>query len=97
MAHQSGIFEHLPEIVNLVVEGQTVDVILESEEEAYLYQVSGRPVILPASEFNSGYFHVNLHAPYPEIVLTTCVPPNQWDYRLLVKARLVGRGSNDGG
>lgn len=97
LAHQSGIFEHLPEIVDLVVEGKTVDVILETEEEAYLYRVSGRPVILPASEFNSGYFHANLHAPYPEIVLATCVPPKKWDYRLLVKARLVGRGSDAGG
>jgi len=97
MAHQSDVFEHLPEIVHLILEGKPVDVILETEKEAYLYRVSGRPVILPTSEFDGGYFHANLYAPDPEIVLTTCVPPKKWDYRLLVTARLVGRGSNGGG
>jgi hypothetical protein len=97
MGHKSDVFERLPEVVDLILEGKTVDIILETEKEAYLYRVSDRPVILPASEFDSGYFHANLYAAVPEIVLTTCVPPRKWDYRLLVTARLVGMGSNAGG
>jgi hypothetical protein len=92
MGHQSNVFEHLPEIVPLISEGKTVDIILETGKEAYLYRVSGRPVILPTSEFDSSYFHANLYAAVPEIVLTTCVPPKKWDYRLLVTARIVGQG-----
>ena len=90
LGHQSEVFKHLSEIVDLIAEEKTVDVILETENAAYLYRVTGRPVVLSAAEFDSGYFHSNLYAPEAEIVLTTCVPPRKWDYRLLVKAHLVG-------
>ena len=91
MGHQPDVFRRLPEVVDLIAKGQTVDILLETGKVTYLYQVIGRPVIVTASEFNGGYFHTNLFAAEPEIVLTTCVPPRSLDYRLLVKARLVGQ------
>jgi hypothetical protein len=92
MGHNTDVFKRLPEVVDLLAEGKTVDIILETEKVAYLYRVIGRPVIVTASEFNGGYFHTNLFAPEPEIVLTTCVPPRSFEYRLLVTARLAGHG-----
>lgn len=85
-------FFHLPEIVDLLADGETVDVILETPGAAYLYRVIDRPVILTAEEFHNGYFQANLFAPVAEIVLITCVPPPMWDYRLLITARLIGVG-----
>ena len=85
-------FDRLPKVVDMISEGQTIEIILETEGSAYLYQVVGRPVIVEANEFNTGYFHDNQYAPRPEIVLVTCIPPPTWTHRLLITARLAGVG-----
>jgi hypothetical protein len=85
-------FRLLPTVVDLMAQGQVVDVILETTKSAYLYRVSRAPMILSAEDFDRGYFHENLHAAKAEVVLVTCLTSWKPTHRLLVTAELVGVG-----
>jgi hypothetical protein len=89
---EDGTFWRLPEIVDFLAQGKPVNIILETQQAAYLYQVLERPIVLTALEFDNGYFQDHIYAAQPEIVLATCVSALKPDHRLLVVARLVGVG-----
>lgn len=83
LRNEGSVFFKLPQIANMLRQGETVYVIVESEDGSYLYKVTGTRVV-----------HESQMQLWPSdksvINLVTCVPRLVYDYRLIVTAELVG-------
>ena len=80
---EGNVFLRLPEIADLLRDGDDVHVILTSGARDYLYLVSGTSIV-----------HADDLALYPaddaRISLVTCFPRLKYDHRLIVTAQLIG-------
>ena len=79
---EGNVFLRLPEIADLLRDGDDVHVILTSDGREYLYLVNG-----------TGTTHADDLALYPSddarISLVTCFPRLKYDHRLIVTAQLI--------
>ncbi|MBI4201526.1 MAG: sortase [Chloroflexi bacterium] len=80
---EGAVFRALPAIPDLLRKGEQVYVVLESHEGSYLYEVYGW------ESMHQDKLRVT-QSSQATIVLVTCIPEWTYDYRLLVKAELVG-------
>ena len=79
---EGNVFLRLPEVADLLRDGEDVHVVLASEERDYLYLVNGTSTM-----------HQDDLSLYPSddarISLVTCFPRLKYDHRLIVTAQLV--------
>lgn len=80
---EGNVFSDLPDIPNLLKQGQVVDVFLEVDGRRYQYQVY-QTEVLSAEELKV------TQSGRQDITLVTCYPRLTYDKRLLVTAALVG-------
>ena len=80
---EGNVFSRLPEIPELMKDGDPVYVTVESADGEFLYQVTDTRIVRPDD--------LRLYdADRAEITLVTCVPRLVYDHRLVVTAKLVG-------
>ena len=80
---EGNVFSRLPEIPALLRNGEDVYVVVESEEQRHLYQVTETDLI---HEDDLDLYE----ADDSRLTLVTCFPRLKYDYRLLVTAKLAG-------
>ena len=80
---EGNVFQSLPKLSELIVDGDPIFVRLYSEDGTYLYQVVKGEVVEP-TELELAYTED------AEITLVTCYPPLVYDHRYVVTAKLVG-------
>ena len=83
IAGEGNVFYNLPQIPDLLRQGQEVYAIVENGKTSYLYQITETKVV-----------HQNDMQLYdvgdPNIHLVVCVPKLVYDHRLIVTGKLVG-------
>ena len=80
---EGNVFQKLPDIADMLRDGETVYVFIETLQRKYVYQVY-KSEVMPQEELritDSGK---------DEITLVACVPRLVYDHRILVTATLVG-------
>ncbi|MDP2950022.1 MAG: sortase, partial [Chloroflexota bacterium] len=80
---EGSVFRDLPKIPELLRQGEDVYVIVSNGATDFLYRVTDFQV-LPGEQlklYDTGQ---------PSVFLVTCIPRLYYDYRLVVKAELVG-------
>lgn len=85
--NEGAVFRDLPEVYDLLREGEDVYIILDSADGSFLYQAR-RFTTIPEEDltlWDTGT---------PTITLVTCWPPFKYDDRILVEAELVGVNLN---
>ena len=80
---EGSVFNRLPQIADLLADGEDVFVILYTEQRQYLYRVIATDVLHKDDMDLYG-------AQDARITLVTCIPRLKYDHRLLVTANLVG-------
>ena len=80
---EGNVFARLPQIPELLSQGEDIHVILESNGREYLYEVSETDLI--HQDDMSLY-----QAGESRVTLVTCFPRLRYDQRLLVTAKLIG-------
>ena len=80
---EGNVFGRLPEIPNLLRQGEEVFVVLRTARAEYLYRATHTDVV------HESQIHL-YDTEGPVITLVSCVPRWVYDYRLLVTAELVG-------
>ena len=81
---EGSVFRNLPEIPDLLRQGEKVYIVMSNEERTeFLYQVTQTGVV-KATDFTLE------HSAGATVTLVSCVPKYVYDHRLLVTAELVG-------
>ena len=83
LRREGNVFRRLPEIPPLLKHGETVQIVLETEDRRYLYQVYKTEVVYQDD------LAITISREQ-DITLVTCYPTLVYDHRLLVTAALVG-------